>query len=141
MIFRSSVRHVQSHALSFFWKCQSFPVRSGLSLGKTLIRNIISSSQAACFPFSSLPRRHHPRPPKEWNKHCWKNWQEWSADFPWVKLEQTGLGCEECAKARVRPSSWSKFRACRAATWFRSCQLSFTCSGVSTSFVFHRLST
>ena len=53
---------------------------------------------------------------KEWNQHCWKNWKEWQEEFPWVMLEQTGLGCDACSRARVKTSSWSKFRACRGVT-------------------------
>lgn len=50
---------------------------------------------------------------KEWNTHVWKHWKDWKDDFPWLRVEQTGLGCQTCFDAGVKKSSWSKFRACR----------------------------
>ena len=64
--------------------------------------------------------------PQEWNKHIWKHWPEWKKEFPWMEVTQTGLGCSVCKSAGVPTNSWSKFRACRNASW----QLTF----VSDSF-------
>lgn len=50
---------------------------------------------------------------QDWNQHVWKHWNEWSTDFPWLKVEQTGLGCSICHGAGVKKTAWSKFRACR----------------------------
>lgn len=61
-----------------------------------------------------------PRQPEVWNKHLWKHWDEWIQDYPWLQVEQTGLGCSICSAAALMSSSWSRFKACRNVS-----QLSF----------------
>ena len=48
-----------------------------------------------------------------WNAHVYKHWDNWKELHPWVEVKQTGLGCEICANASVKKSSWSLFRACK----------------------------
>ena len=55
--------------------------------------------------------------PKEWNQHIFKHWDDWSRDFGWLRVQQTGLGCAACSAAFAKRSTWSRFRACRQVTW------------------------
>ena len=55
--------------------------------------------------------------PRVWNAHIWKHYDDWKETYPWLEVQQTGLGCSICAAAGVTQSSWSKFRACRKASY------------------------
>ena len=51
-----------------------------------------------------------------WHKCTRKRSTEWAADFPWLVLTSTGLGCSSCWLAGLQ-TPWAHNKACFPAAW------------------------